>query len=45
MSPKEVRKIIREELDGPSCTSGYRAGIHFASNMAFVFPVVQCKVY
>ena len=28
MSPKEVRKIIGEELDGPSCTSGYRAMWH-----------------
>ena len=28
MSPKEVRKIVIEELDGPSCMSGYRAMWH-----------------
>ena len=46
LNQNEVRKIIREELDGPSCMSRYRlCGIQFASNMAFVFPEVQCKVY
>ena len=28
LNQNEVRKIIREELDGPSCTSGYRAMWH-----------------